>query len=83
MYNHNPITLTLSREEAQVLRDICDNIGGDPRTSRRALADQIGARLSCLGFSRSCLRDYTGNLQFKEPPPCPHCGHKNTYKAEG
>ena len=50
-------TLTLNQAEAQTLRDILDNVGGDPDMSRRCYAEKIKAALESVGVSPSNIDD--------------------------
>lgn len=69
------ITLTLSREEADVLVDISDMCGGVPDRTRRGLTDSIGRALRSQGVKGAPKKpndfyppDFTENrgINFKE-----------------
>lgn len=60
-------TLTLSEVEAQTLRDILDNIGGDPDMSRRKYAENMKAALESVWVTASKIDDLHDNsaIYFK------------------
>lgn len=60
------VVLTLSEDEAQVLRDVCGRIGGDPRASRRRLIDGIHDALESVGFKHSKSGDTQGEFYFRD-----------------
>jgi len=61
------VSLMLSTEEAQMLRDVAYRTGGDPRRSRRGLMDSIGRELHDLGFhSEWAGSDVDRGLHFKD-----------------
>jgi hypothetical protein len=45
------VTLTMPRSRAEALRAILLHVGGDPRTTRRGLTDEISDALASLGIS--------------------------------
>lgn len=60
-------TLTITQVEAQTLRDILDNVGGDPDMSRRCYAEKIKAALESVGVTTSKIDDLHDNsaIYFK------------------
>ena len=58
------VDLSLTRSEAQVLQDILQYIGGDPKTSRRGLADSVSKALTEIGVVASDLPDMVGGVRF-------------------
>lgn len=55
------VTLTLSAEEAQALRDLLAHVHG---IDRAACMEAIRAELSRVGFSFGFLHDINGSVQF-------------------
>jgi hypothetical protein len=64
--NSSVVVLTLSLEEAQVIRDILGTVIGCPTTSRRKLTTQIYEVLGYAGipFRSDYPGDLTGNPRF-------------------
>lgn len=61
--------LHLSREEADVLRAILNRIGGDPKTTRRGIADRVNDALRDVGLRCRTARDIcekNGRIYFVE-----------------
>lgn len=61
------ITLKLSQEEAQVLRDITGYITADSARTRRTLTDKIYYALADLTEDTKFPRDYKGDIYFLTP----------------
>ena len=57
--------LSLSPNEAQVLRDICGEVSGDPNTSRRGLIDAIRESLDAAGLWYGDGQDHAGRIRFE------------------
>ena len=60
------VTLELSIEEAQALRDVLQLVAGSPRNSRRSLTDNIETALDDLLFLCRDIKDLTGEVRFKD-----------------
>lgn len=58
------VSLELSENEAQALRDLLGNVGGDPVQSRRKYVDTILNGLQECGIYRSGAEDKTGTIFF-------------------
>jgi len=61
------ITLELKCEEAQFLRDVCENIGGDPDNSRRHFAAKLIVALMSIGIDKDTSQDVRGSIHFMSP----------------
>jgi hypothetical protein len=57
------VKLTVSEEEAQTLRDILANVGGDPKKSQRKHANNISNALDDAGLVRSSY-NARGSINF-------------------
>jgi hypothetical protein len=63
------VGVVMTREEAQVLADICGRIGGSPATTRRGLFDIIHRALRDAGIHGTNRNDfdpsYSSQIYFK------------------
>lgn len=60
------IALELDKDEAQALRDVLAQVGGEQRKSRRGLLDNILRALDTVGVCRSGVRDMRGTVYFED-----------------
>ena len=60
------VTLTMSEDEAQTLRDIFGMVGGDPDNSRRRNSDSMHEALLSAGIRRRPYHDMSGGITFSE-----------------
>lgn len=60
------IALELDEDEAQALRDLLAQVGGDQRKSRRGLLDNISRALDTVYVGRSMLKDMAGTVYFED-----------------
>ena len=61
------ITLKLSRDEAECLRDVLGAVGGPAATTRRKYSQKMFNALENAGvFGRQDVLDYEGAIFFKE-----------------
>lgn len=71
------VALILSKDEAVMLRDVLANVGGNPKTTRRGLAENVFNALGNAGikgridnddddFIGDDGRDYKGDIVFLE-----------------
>lgn len=58
------ISLELDKDEAQALRDVLAQVGGEQRKSRRGLLDNILRALDTVGVCRSKIKDMSGTVYF-------------------
>lgn len=71
------VTLTLTNDEAETLRLIVSNIGGDRYASRRKDADAIANALGASGVKKLSSYDIEGVLRF--PLVGPLAGSPNPF----
>lgn len=69
--SYKEVELRLNEKEAQLLADVLDHVGGDPKRSRRELAGDIIAALGSAGVRStwSSPSDLTGAINFKQMNP--------------
>lgn len=63
------VTLVLTQQEAQVVRDILGSVSGAIGGSRRRLTDSIHGALQPFTENRFSRRDFEGFIRFPETDP--------------
>jgi hypothetical protein len=65
---HDTLLLGLTKAEADMLRSVLSQVGGDPERTRRGLSDSVWSKLGRLK-AHSSSSDITGTLYFREVRP--------------
>jgi hypothetical protein len=62
------LQLELTRDEADMLRSVLNQVGGGPNSTRRGLSDSVWSKLGKLK-ARSTSSDISGSIWFREVRP--------------
>lgn len=60
--------VTLSKDEAESLRFVCNNVAGCPEKSRRKHTDAINRALRLAGVVAPCFDDHVGRINLDAVP---------------
>lgn len=60
------VTLELTMDEAQTLRDVLAKVGGSPRVSRRRHIAALSKAMEDAGIYYGDLQDMTGSVYFED-----------------
>lgn len=60
------VTLELTMDEAQTLRDVLAKVGGAPRESRRRYITAVSRAMEDAGIYYGDLKDMTGSVYFAD-----------------